>query len=262
MSLNSNLDKNDLTHFVELIHESLRVKTHFEFFMWFQGNLQRFIPHDIMIAAWGDFSLGLIYFDVVSAIPGVRTTKIPNSNLTPLLKRLFSYWLNHGKGPFSLNIQEGIFKEDNIELSEVSESFDRMKSALVHAIKDYRGHHDCLYVFLSESNITQKSSRKMLESVLPYIDFSLRQLEHLPEQLKEPVLIEEELPEELSGSLSEREIEIMKWVRSGKTNQEIAMILDISFFTVKNHLQRIFKKLDVLNRAQAVTNFKQMYPNK
>jgi transcriptional regulator EpsA len=102
----------------------------------------------------------------------------------------------------------------------------------------------------------------MLESVLPYIDFSLRQLEHLPEQLKESVLIEEELPEELTGSLSEREIEIMKWVRSGKTNQEIGMILDISFFTVKNHLQRIFKKLDVINRAQAVTNFKQMYPNK
>src|SRR5450830_1644517 len=206
MSLNSNLDKNDLTHFVELIHESLRVKTHFEFFMWFQGNLQRFIPHDIMIAAWGDFSLGLIYFDVVSAIPGVRTTKIPNSNLTPLLKRLFSYWLNHGKGPFSLNIQEGIFKEDNIELSEVSESFDRMKSALVHAIKDYRGHHDCLYVLMSEFPNKSKSSRKMLEAVLPYIDFSLRQLEHLPEQLRQSEVINDELPDEVIGSLSEREI--------------------------------------------------------
>src|SRR5450830_1450120 len=116
MSLNANLDKNDLSHFVELIHESLSVRTHFEFFLWFQGNLQRFIPHEIMIAAWGDFSLGLIYFDVVSAIPGVRTTKTPNSNLTPLLKRLFNYWLEQGKSPFSLSVEEGIFKEDEIEL--------------------------------------------------------------------------------------------------------------------------------------------------
>jgi transcriptional regulator EpsA len=262
MSLNSNLDTNELTHFVELIHESLSVRTHFEFFLWFQGNLQRFIPHEIMIAAWGDFSLGLIYFDVVSAIPGVRTNKTPNSKLSPLLRRLFTYWLEHGKSSFALSIEEGIFKQDDIDLSEVSESFNKMKSALVHAIKDYRGHHDCLYVLLSEFPNKSKSSRKMLEAVLPYIDFSLRQLDHLPEQLNQSEVINEELPEEIIGSLSEREIEIMKWVKLGKTNQEIAQILDISFFTVKNHLQRIFKKLDVLNRAQAVTNFKEMYPNK
>ena len=52
--------------------------------------------------------------------------------------------------------------------------------------------------------------------------------------------------------MSERELDIMRWVCKGKTNGEIGQILDISFFTVKNHLQRIFRKLDVLNRAQAV----------
>ena len=53
--------------------------------------------------------------------------------------------------------------------------------------------------------------------------------------------------------MSQREREIMNWVCKGKTNQEIGMILEISAFTVKNHLQRIFKKLDVMNRAQAVS---------
>ena len=51
----------------------------------------------------------------------------------------------------------------------------------------------------------------------------------------------------------------MEWVMMGKTNQDIGMILNISAFTVKNHLQRIFKKLDVLNRAQAVTEYNRMY---
>ena len=60
------------------------------------------------------------------------------------------------------------------------------------------------------------------------------------------------------GALSSREHEIMDWVKQGKTNYEIGMILDISAFTVKNHLQRIFKKLDVLNRAQAVAKLSQM----
>jgi DNA-binding CsgD family transcriptional regulator len=52
--------------------------------------------------------------------------------------------------------------------------------------------------------------------------------------------------------LSEREVEILDWIAMGKTNPEIGLILDISAFTVKNHVQRVFKKLNVSNRAQAV----------
>jgi DNA-binding CsgD family transcriptional regulator len=45
---------------------------------------------------------------------------------------------------------------------------------------------------------------------------------------------------------------VLNWVREGKTNQEIAQILDISPLTVKNHVQKILRKLKVTNRAQAV----------
>ena len=34
------------------------------------------------------------------------------------------------------------------------------------------------------------------------------------------------------------------------------MILTISAFTVKNHMQRVFRKLDVSNRAQAVNKYR------
>lgn len=61
------------------------------------------------------------------------------------------------------------------------------------------------------------------------------------------------VPEEDTTLLSGREHEIMHWVGHGKTNHEIGMILGISQFTVKNHLQRIFRKIDVRNRAQAIT---------
>jgi DNA-binding CsgD family transcriptional regulator len=53
-------------------------------------------------------------------------------------------------------------------------------------------------------------------------------------------------------NLSQRESEILAWVALGKTNPEIGSILGISSFTVKNHVQRILKKLDVINRTQAV----------
>lgn len=48
---------------------------------------------------------------------------------------------------------------------------------------------------------------------------------------------------------------MLRWVALGKTNPEIGTILHISSFTVKNHMQRLFKKLNVTNRAQAVGKF-------
>jgi transcriptional regulator EpsA len=52
--------------------------------------------------------------------------------------------------------------------------------------------------------------------------------------------------------VTERERQILRWVREGKRNQEIAELLDISALTVKNHIQKILRKLGAANRAQAV----------
>jgi DNA-binding NarL/FixJ family response regulator len=51
--------------------------------------------------------------------------------------------------------------------------------------------------------------------------------------------------------LSERQIEILALVAVGATNDEIADRLCISPHTVKTHLYRIFKKINVPNRVQA-----------
>jgi transcriptional regulator EpsA len=243
----------------KLIQESLHIRSHVELLFWLQGDFQRYIPHEVMIAAWGDFSLGIVYVDIVSALPGVRTGKISSKNLTALLQSLFKYWLENSKTPFTLNVDKGIFHEHELGCIEASINLQKMKCAIVHGIKDFRGGHDCLYVFINASARILNRTSKMMPVFLPYIDSALRQLEHLPEQL--PVLqsIQDEPESEFVDILSDRESEIMLWVKMGKTNHEIGMILNISAFTVKNHLQRIFKKLDVLNRAQAATKYNRIY---
>jgi DNA-binding CsgD family transcriptional regulator len=56
-----------------------------------------------------------------------------------------------------------------------------------------------------------------------------------------------------SELLSRREREVMDWLSEGKSNEEISIILGISPHTVKNHLDRIFKKLCVDHRHAAST---------
>lgn len=53
--------------------------------------------------------------------------------------------------------------------------------------------------------------------------------------------------------LSGRETEILKWLKDGKSSYDIGDILDISSNTVNFHIKNIFKKLDVVNRTQAVS---------
>ncbi|MHB0857734.1 MAG: response regulator transcription factor [Anaerolineae bacterium] len=52
-------------------------------------------------------------------------------------------------------------------------------------------------------------------------------------------------------SLSERELEVLRLVAEGLTNQEIAQKLIVSPTTVKSHVQNIILKLDVSDRTQA-----------
>lgn len=52
--------------------------------------------------------------------------------------------------------------------------------------------------------------------------------------------------------LTLRETEVLSWIAKGKTNQDIAEILNLSLRTVKKHIENIFKKLGVENRTAAV----------
>ncbi|MFC1894159.1 response regulator transcription factor [Chloroflexota bacterium] len=52
-------------------------------------------------------------------------------------------------------------------------------------------------------------------------------------------------------NISHRELEVLALVVEGYKNKEIAKILKIQHQSVKNHLQHLFKKLDVKNSTQA-----------
>ena len=56
---------------------------------------------------------------------------------------------------------------------------------------------------------------------------------------------------ELDAPLTKRESEVLKQLALGLSNKEIAQALDISYETVKEHVQHILRKLSVADRTQA-----------
>lgn len=61
-----------------------------------------------------------------------------------------------------------------------------------------------------------------------------------------------ETPQVLDDPLSEREMEVLTLLSSGRTNAEIANDLFVAVGTVKAHVNNIYRKLGAKNRAEAL----------
>jgi DNA-binding CsgD family transcriptional regulator len=78
------------------------------------------------------------------------------------------------------------------------------------------------------------------------------------------LLVSEDTEDErsfLEDHLSPREQQVAEWIGEGKSNEEIAVILGISAHTVKNHLDKIFRKLGVENRCAAAVAIQRRHAN-
>jgi LuxR family maltose regulon positive regulatory protein len=65
-------------------------------------------------------------------------------------------------------------------------------------------------------------------------------------------------PAPLIETLTERELELLRLVADGRSNQEIAQKLFLAVGTVKKHLNNIFGKLDVSSRTQAIARAREL----
>ena len=83
-----------------------------------------------------------------------------------------------------------------------------------------------------EAAITRKSTARLIEG---FADLSRPRAEPL-------------------DSLTQREIEILRLVTEGLSNQAIAQALSVSVNTVKYHMKNILQKLGVQNRTEAATD--------
>jgi transcriptional regulator EpsA len=267
MSFLSNLSNADRSRCFDVLAGVAHIRTHLDLFNWLRNGIQYFMPHDILVAAWGDFQRGAIEHDIVSPLRGIRTAQANTPALVSRLQELFANWSAVNKQPYVTPAERmsGVLalqpQQDALHAAPPA-----MRSAMVHGLRDLRGEQDCLYVVLSRDAISEKTGAAAMAALLPHIDMAMRQVALPARPVVQSVTGKEPAQITISrhglsnaapdNGMTGRELQIMQWVEMGKTNQEIGTILDISAFTVKNHLQRIFKKLDVYNRAQAVSRLR------
>ncbi len=251
----------DSSRYVELIAQTLEIRRHLQLLHWLQGDVQAYVRHEIFLTGWGSFEEGVIRHDVLSELPGARSYAVGTEGLPFLLGRCHERWVSAGREPLMLSFREFDHLLGSVDLPGTFNCALRtMRSVLVHGLRDERSGHESIYLMLSATDIEAGNQAgkagTAIRVLLPAIDAAMRRVAPMPQQCANP-RAQSGMADEASG-LTEREAEIMAWVAMGKTNPEIGSILNISGFTVKNHMQRIFQKLNVLNRAQAVSKINQV----
>lgn len=197
---------------------------------------------------------------MVSALPGVRTENLLGCHTKSLVYRLFARWNDHQRQMLTDEGTLDLF-DCNLCNCQTAQTLQNMHSVLIHGARDERSGADALYIFLSHEPDTFKQRMEILALLLAPIDFACRRVTSLTKsktQLTDAIQNQSLRTDRNGEMLSAREMEILEWVSQGKTNGEIGTILNISAFTVKNHLQRVFRKINVTNRAQATSALEQI----
>lgn len=261
--MDSEVKPHTLDSVYDAVERSYAINTHLDFFNWLQLSVNHYIPHDVLIACWGNFCSiktisnllktssknTVLHYDVASTITDLNTQAIlrDTKQADAVMMHLHKLWSAKQKNWFVIdNLTE--LPEDHALKVTFLTALKPINSLLVYVVCDVRGNNHCMYVFLSRSSQCNVQAETMA-LIMPHIDNALRKIQHLTCVVTVAQL---NAKHATLASLSSREFEIIEWIKSGKTNQEIGQILNISQNTVKSHLKRIFQKLNVSKRAQAV----------
>jgi DNA-binding NarL/FixJ family response regulator len=144
---------------------------------------------------------------------------------------------------------------------------DRIKSAAAHLpVYPYGCYEDRDRIFMSfvgikAGYILQRREPAALFSPLQSIPrkpqltagVAQRHIRHYFERIFQEAENEEDVTH--LSALTTREQEIITYLTRGLLDKELAEILDVSYWTIHNHLKKIYQKLGVHNRTEAVVKY-------
>src|SRR5919108_2209950 len=145
------LDPQDGAKFISILAASRLIRRQGDLFQWLK-DAQDFLPHQILIAAWGDFQRWNVKSEVVSHIPGARFTHARGCSLDDVLRDAYAQWLRGGREPLVLNAATvGPLRRPCA--CALHAALRGMRALLVHGVRDKLSGCDSLYIALDAKSL-------------------------------------------------------------------------------------------------------------
>ena len=227
---------------------SLRVHARSHFFSWTQGLLQSLIRHEVLVCALRNGAPPAFRVDSFSTL--VPDAAIFSELLgdASVATSLIKVWKERRFNPVICDSGEGsALWNDRLERAFARAGITQV---LAHGSHGVDGEADSFFLFAGQSRVEGAAARErqayVARLVVPFLHAAWvrSQIHETTER--------DHLAPAAAGVLTAREQEILRWIYLGKSNGEVGSILGISPLTVKNHVQKILRKLNVVNRTQAV----------
>lgn len=230
----------------QIVETSLRVVNRHQFFVWTQGALQRLVPHEILLCGIDDGTrLGFEQFHFTSCR---YFREVHFEAVCDREHGLLSHFTRAPRQDRTLVVMcpslspEAEDPELNILVQE-----NELRNLAACLWLDRRNKLQAFYSFSRVAAPFDERLAFFLEIMIPYLHVTFMR-----------VLAYEEDGAARNGNhagriVTKRQEEILRLIREGKTNVQIADILAVSPWTVKNHIQMIFHRLNTSNRTQTIT---------
>jgi len=238
------LDPLELESLKLIMDASLRVHARHHFFTWTQGLLQNLVKHEALICALRHaepMSFHVESFSTSPVDPALFSDMFRQD--TSMVPHIVKAWEENSYQPVVCEIGNA----SPFAQSALWREFNRIGADTVvgHGTYDAFGKPASFFIFACQSQTMGPRQVHCVELIVPFLHQAW-----VRTQIDRPA----ESVANIAGAglLTSREQEVLKWVHLGKSNIEIGTILEISPLTVKNHVQKILRKLNVQNRTQAV----------
>jgi transcriptional regulator EpsA len=227
------------------IEAAVRITRRTEFFSWMQGVFQGVIAHEVLICGLAFPNINGLKFEWLGSYPLAAERFAELCAMEGgLMPRAIKLWHDRGRAPLLLNPRRNdALDGEDAELLDLLRRWD-LKNLVAHGLPGLDDRPAGFFALCKVHAAPGEREARLITMLLPYLyaGWMRANRDTIPD-------VRQRVPGPL---LTPREIEILSWMQKGKSNAEIGQILSISQLTVKNHVQKILRKLGAHNRTQAV----------